>query len=98
MDSSWSPAAAAGGPSAAASPEGTPPPATASGLPVRRPGLSGAPGTDAAADGAQPQTRAGRDPESIRRSLNRHQTGVSTARSQTPLNGTPDREEADVPH
>lgn len=98
VDSSWSPAAAAGGPSPAASPEGTQPQATLAGLPVRRPGLSGAPGTEAAADEAQPQTRAGRDPESIRRSLNRHQTGVSTARSQTPLNGTPDREEADVPH
>jgi signal transduction histidine kinase len=98
VDSSWSPAAAAGGPSAGAGLEGAQPPATASGLPVRRPGSSGAPGTEAATDGAEPPTRAGRDPESIRRSLTRHQTGVSSARSQTPLNGTPDREEADVPH
>ncbi|MDF2092152.1 sensor histidine kinase [Knoellia sp. 3-2P3] len=98
VDSSRSPAAPAGGPSAAAGLEATQPQATASGLPVRRPGVSGAPGTGEAAEGSQPPARGGRDPESIRRSLSRHQTGVSSARSQTPLNGTPDREEADVPH
>lgn len=98
VDSSWSPAAAAGGPSAGAGLEATQPQSTATGLPVRRPGQSGAPGTDPAAEGGPSSTRGGRDPESIRRSLNRHQTGVSSARSQTPLNGTPDREEADVPH
>ena len=98
VDSSRSPAAPAGGPSAAAGLEATQPQATASGLPVRRPGVSGAPGTGETAEGSQPPTRGGRDPESIRRSLSRHQTGVSSARSQTPLNGTPDREEADVPH
>jgi hypothetical protein len=97
VDSSWSPAAAAGGPSAGAG-EPAPSQATSSGLPVRRPGTSMAPGTAEGSDGAQPAPRAGRDPESIRRSLSRHQTGVSSARSQTPLNGTPDREEADVPH
>ncbi|SER98962.1 Signal transduction histidine kinase [Pedococcus cremeus] len=98
VDSSWSPAAAAGAPSAGAGIEGTQPESTVTGLPVRRPGQSGAPGTDPAAEGGPTSTRGGRDPESIRRSLNRHQTGVSSARSQTPLNGTPDREEADVPH
>ena len=65
---------------------------------VRRPGGSFTTGVADAPEAAQPAARAGRDPESIRRSLNRHQTGVSSARSQTPLNGTPDREEADVPH
>ena len=89
VDSSRPPAAVDGGPSAPDAP---------SGLPVRRPGGSFATGVADAAEAAQPSARAGRDPESIRRSLNRHQTGVSSARTQTPLNGTPDREEADVPH
>jgi hypothetical protein len=89
VDSSRPPAAVDGGPSAPDAP---------SGLPVRRPGGSFATGVADAPEAAQPAARAGRDPESIRRSLNRHQTGVSSARSQTPLNGTPDREEADVPH
>ena len=97
VDPSRSPAAD-GTPSTAARFDAAEPAQDApSGLPVRRPGRSFTPGATDAPEPQQPPARAGRDPESIRRSLNRHQTGVSSARSQTPLTGTPDREEADVP-
>lgn len=70
---------------------------SSSGLPMRRPGGHLVP--DAAEDASpapQPAARKSRDPEAIRRSLNRHQSGVNSARAQDP--NEPTREEADVPH
>ncbi len=66
------------------------------GLPQRRPGSLLVPGAV-----EEPSTNAApaasrRDPETIRRNLNRHQRGVSTARTEN-QDGT-HREEADVHH
>jgi len=70
---------------------------SSSGLPMRRPGghLVPDPAEDAS-PAPQPAARKSRDPEAIRRSLNRHQSGVNSARAQDP--NEPTREEADVPH
>jgi hypothetical protein len=70
---------------------------SSSGLPMRRPGGHLVPDTaEDASPAPQPATRKSRDPEAIRRSLNRHQSGVNSARAQDP--NEPTREEADVPH
>jgi hypothetical protein len=70
---------------------------SSSGLPMRRPGGHLVPDTaEDASPTPQPATRKSRDPEAIRRSLNRHQSGVNSARAQDP--NEPTREEADVPH
>ena len=70
---------------------------SSSGLPMRRPGGHLVPDTAEDASAApQPAARKSRDPEAIRRSLNRHQSGVNSARAQDP--NEPTREEADVPH
>lgn len=71
---------------------------SSAGLPKRRPGKNLIPGAiDHAPDDQPVATPTGRrDPESIRRSLNRHKNGVSSARTDT-QDGT-HREEADVHH
>ncbi|GAA2734966.1 hypothetical protein GCM10009867_16230 [Pedococcus aerophilus] len=74
---------------------------SSSGLPMRRPGTTMNPTTNPGESDAQAEEPAApatsrRDPEAIRRSLNRHQNGVSTARTEA-QDGT-HREEADVHH
>ena len=70
---------------------------SAAGLPKRRPGNSMIPGGIDQQD-EQPAATAvsRRDPEAIRRNLNRHKNGVSSARTEA-QDGT-HREEADVHH
>ncbi|HET8768851.1 MAG TPA: hypothetical protein VFM86_16110, partial [Pedococcus sp.] len=76
---------------------------SSAGLPMRRPGSNLIPGAmDAAAPASAPETPtvaptgSRRDPETIRRNLNRHKNGVSAARTEA-QDGT-HREEADVHH
>ena len=76
---------------------------SSAGLPMRRPGSNLIPGAmDAAAPAPAPETPtvtptgSRRDPETIRRNLNRHKNGVSAARTEA-QDGT-HREEADVHH
>jgi hypothetical protein len=70
---------------------------SAAGLPMRRPGSYLVPGAVDESD-QKPAAPAAprRDPEAIRRNLNRHQNGVSSARTEA-QDGT-HREEADVHH
>jgi hypothetical protein len=81
---------------ATSSEEAAPLEQSSAGLPMRRPGNHMVPAamerTNGAASGPQATNR--RDPEAIRRNLNRHQQGVSSARTET-QDGT-QREEADV--
>ena len=102
----WSPSAADEAWSAAARVEEEAPlQESSAGLPMRRPGSRLVPGAITqpaipaeAAVTAAPTAPAesGRDPETIRRNLNRHQKGVSAARTEA-QDGT-HREEADVHH
>jgi hypothetical protein len=70
---------------------------SAAGLPKRRPGNYLIPGTiDESDDKPAAPAAPRRDPEAIRRNLNRHQNGVSSARTEA-QDGT-HREEADVHH
>jgi hypothetical protein len=70
---------------------------SAAGLPMRRPGSFLIPGAVDESD-QKPAAPAAprRDPEAIRRNLNRHKNGVSSARTEA-QDGT-HREEADVHH
>ncbi len=69
---------------------------SSAGLPKRRPGRLLVPGAMDSEEQPVPSAGARRDPEAIRRSLNRHKTGVSAARTEA-QDGT-HREEADVHH
>ena len=70
---------------------------SAAGLPMRRPGSYLIPGAvDEADEKPAAPAASRRDPESIRRNLNRHKNGVSSARTEA-QDGT-HREEADVHH
>jgi hypothetical protein len=70
---------------------------SSAGLPMRRPGNTMNPGgTDPQVEEPAAPATSRRDPEAIRRSLNRHKNGVSTARTEA-QDGT-HREEADVHH
>ncbi len=70
---------------------------SAAGLPMRRPGNTmNSGGSDSAVEEPVAPATSRRDPEAIRRSLNRHKNGVSTARTEA-QDGT-HREEADVHH
>lgn len=69
---------------------------SSSGLPKRRPGNRLIPGLGDEPAAAPTPTGSRRDPETIRRNLNRHQQGVSAARTEA-QDGT-HREEADVHH
>lgn len=94
-DEPWSPSEADEGWSAAARVESAEPQEESSaGLPLRRPGDYLVPGAIESAEREQVPAAAKRDPESIRRSLNRHHNGVSSARAEA-QDGT-HREEADV--
>jgi signal transduction histidine kinase len=96
-DTQWAPSETDRAWSAAARTEEAPPlEESPSGLPRRRPGNHLVPG---AIEASAPTPADGpavnrRDPEAIRRRLNRHQEGVSAARTET-QDGT-HREEADV--
>jgi len=70
---------------------------SAAGLPKRRPGNYLIPGAiDEADEKPAAPAASRRDPEAIRRNLNRHKNGVSSARTEA-QDGT-HREEADVHH
>lgn len=70
---------------------------SAAGLPMRRPGSYLIPGAvDEADEKPAAPAASRRDPEAIRRNLNRHKNGVSSARTEA-QDGT-HREEADVHH
>jgi hypothetical protein len=93
----WSPTEADEGWSAAARVESAEPVEESSaGLPMRRPGDYLVPGAieDPEHERATPVART-RDPEAIRRNLNRHHRGVSSARAEAQDAPHP-REEADV--
>ena len=96
-DAGWSPSEADAGWSAAEHAESAQPVAESeAGLPMRRPGEQLVPGgiEHAERERISPAVRA-RDPEAIRRNLNRHHRGVSSARAETQDASHP-REEADV--
>jgi signal transduction histidine kinase len=98
VSASWSTNEADQAWSAAARIEETPPlEESAAGLPMRRPGSFLVPGAVDESD-QKPAVPAAprRDPEAIRRNLNRHKNGVSSARTEA-QDGT-HREEADVHH
>ena len=101
----WSPTEADAAWSAAARiEEQEPVQESSAGLPMRRPGSNLIPGAMDAAPAAEvapaspttAPTGSRRDPETIRRNLNRHKNGVSAARTEA-QDGT-HREEADVHH
>jgi hypothetical protein len=98
-EGAWSPSEADAAWSAAARVEETQPyEESSAGLPMRRPGNSLIPGAIENVDAPNPAAPAvnRRDPEAIRRRLNRHQEGVSSARTEAQDGNH--REEADVHH
>jgi hypothetical protein len=90
---SWTPEGVDEAWDAAARMQAAPVGQSSTGLPQRRPGSQLIPGASQDADAPVPNRR---DPEAIRRNLNRHKDGVSSARTEA--HDGNHREEADVHH